>query len=91
MLLGIRVTSQRPRRSSPIPYSVELPHRPFRRDERAGGPIFHHRGGDLSEAVSVASTRPAAFLGGHVDWGIEVNPVEGFEQRRCGSVADEDA
>ncbi len=35
---------------------------------------------DLNEAIRVASKHPAAHLGEHVRWGIEVRPIEGFEQ-----------
>jgi hypothetical protein len=35
---------------------------------------------DLNEAIRVASKHPAAHLGEQVGWGIEVRPIEFFDQ-----------
>ena len=35
---------------------------------------------DLNDAIRVASKHPAAHLGEHVGWGIEIRPIEFFQQ-----------
>jgi hypothetical protein len=35
---------------------------------------------DLNDAIRVASKHPAAHLGEQLGWGIEVRPVEFFQQ-----------
>jgi hypothetical protein len=47
--------------------------------EQVGG-FFIIEARDLNEAIRVASMHPAAHLGERVGWGIEVRPIEGFEQ-----------
>lgn len=47
--------------------------------ELAGG-FFIIEARDLNEAIRVASLHPAANLGERVGWGIEVRPIEMFEQ-----------
>jgi hypothetical protein len=48
--------------------------------EQVGG-FFIIEARDLNEAIRVASKHPAAHLGEQVGWGIEVRPIEGFEQQ----------
>jgi hypothetical protein len=36
---------------------------------------------DLNEATEVASQHPAAHLGEHVGWGVEVRPIDYFVQQ----------
>jgi hypothetical protein len=47
--------------------------------EQVGG-FFIIDARDLNEAIRVASKHPAAHLGESVGWGIEVRPMEMFEQ-----------
>jgi hypothetical protein len=47
--------------------------------EQVGG-FFIIEARDLNEAIRVASMHPAAHLGERVGWGIEIRPIEGFEQ-----------
>jgi hypothetical protein len=44
------------------------------------GAFFVIEGHDLNEAIRVASKHPAAYLGEQVGWGIEVRPIETFEE-----------
>ncbi len=68
-------TTMRPRNGR-----VSITDGPFvERKEQVGG-IFIIEAQDLNEAMLVASKYPAAHLGEHVGWGIEVRPNEGFEQ-----------
>ena len=48
---------------------------PFVETKEQVGAIFVIEAGDLNEAVRVASMHPAAHLGEHVGWGIEVRPI----------------
>jgi len=54
---------------------------PFAETKEQVGGFFIIEAWDLDEAIQVASKHPAAHLGEHVGWGIEVRPIEGFEQR----------
>ena len=47
--------------------------------EQVGG-FFMIEARDLNEAILVASKHPAAHLGERVGWGVEVRPIEFFEQ-----------
>jgi hypothetical protein len=53
---------------------------PFIETKEQVGGFFIIEARDLDEAIRVASTHPAAHLGERVGWGIEVRPIEGFEQ-----------
>lgn len=44
------------------------------------GAVFIIEASDLNDAIRVASKHPAAHLGEQVGWGIEVRPVEFFQQ-----------
>ena len=47
--------------------------------EQVGG-FFIIEASDLDEAIQVASRHPAAHLGERVGWGIEVRPIENYQQ-----------
>jgi hypothetical protein len=53
---------------------------PFVETEEQMGGFFIIEARDLNEAILATSKHPAAHLGEHVGWGIEVQPIEGFEQ-----------
>jgi hypothetical protein len=53
---------------------------PFAETKEQIGAFFIIDAKDLDEAVQVASQHPAARLGEQVGWGIEVRPIERFEQ-----------
>jgi hypothetical protein len=53
---------------------------PFTESKEQVGAFFLLEARDLNEAIRVASKHPAAHLGEHVGWGLEVRPIERFEQ-----------
>jgi hypothetical protein len=53
---------------------------PFAETKEQVGGFFIIEAKDLNEAIRVASMHPAAHLGEQVGWGIEVRPIEFFEQ-----------
>ena len=53
---------------------------PYAETKEQLGAFFIIDASDLNEAIRVASKHPAAHLGEHVGWGIEVRPIEFFEQ-----------
>ena len=53
---------------------------PFAETKELVGGFFVIEARDLNEAIRVASKHPAAHLGERVGWGIEVRPIEGYEQ-----------
>jgi hypothetical protein len=53
---------------------------PFIETKEQVGGFFIIEARDLNEAIRVASKHPAATLGEAVGWGIEVRPIEGYEQ-----------
>jgi hypothetical protein len=53
---------------------------PFAETKEQVGGFFIIEARDLNEAIRVASKHPAAQLGERVGWGIEVRPIESFEQ-----------
>jgi hypothetical protein len=53
---------------------------PFAETKEQIGAFFIIEAHDLNEAIRVASKHPAAHLGEQVGWGIEVRPIEMFEQ-----------
>jgi hypothetical protein len=53
---------------------------PFAETKEQIGSFFIVEAQDLDEAVRVASNHPAAHLGEQVGWGIEVRPIDMFEQ-----------
>jgi hypothetical protein len=54
---------------------------PFAETKEQVGGFFIIEARDLNEAIRVASKHPAAHLGERVGWGIEVRPIEGYEER----------
>lgn len=55
---------------------------PFIETHEQVGSLFIVEAGSLAEALEVASKHPAARLGEQVGWGIEVRPIEFFQQYR---------
>ena len=53
---------------------------PFAETKELVGGFFVIEARDLNEAIRVASKHPAAHLGERVGWGIEVRPIESYEQ-----------
>ncbi len=53
---------------------------PFAETKEQIGAFFIIDARDLEEATEVASRHPAAHLGEHVGWGIEVRPIDYFMQ-----------
>jgi hypothetical protein len=53
---------------------------PFTETKEQVGGFFIIEAQDLNEAIEVASKHPAAHLGEQVGWGIEVRPMDLFEQ-----------
>ena len=53
---------------------------PYAETKEQVGAFFLIEAKDLNEAVGVASKHPAARLNAHLGWGIEVRPIEFFEQ-----------
>lgn len=49
---------------------------PFAETKELIGGFFIIEAGDADEAVRIASKHPAALLGEHVGWGIEIRPIE---------------
>lgn len=72
-------TTVRPRNGK-----VSVTDGPFAETKEQVGGFFIIEASDLDEAILVASKHPAAHLGEHVGWGIEVRPIERFEQSSTG-------
>jgi hypothetical protein len=53
---------------------------PFAETKEQIGAFFIIEARDLKEATEVASQHPAAHLGEHVGWGVEVRPIDYFVQ-----------
>jgi len=53
---------------------------PFVETKELVGGFFIIEARDLNEAIRVASMHPAAHLGERVGWGIEVRPIEFFQE-----------
>jgi len=53
---------------------------PYTETKEQVGAFFLIEARDLNDAIRVASKHPAAHLGEAVGWGIEVRPIEHFEQ-----------
>ena len=53
---------------------------PYAETKEQIGAFFIVEAGDLAEATKVASMHPAARLGEHVGWGVEVRPIDYFMQ-----------
>jgi hypothetical protein len=68
-------TTLRPRNGK-----VSMTDGPFAETKEQIGGFFIIEARDLNEAIQVASKHPAAHLGEQVGWGIEVRPIESFEQ-----------
>ncbi len=63
-------TSVRPRNGK-----VSVTDGPFIETKEQVGGFFIIEARDLNEAIRVASRHPAAHLGEHLGWGIEVRPI----------------
>jgi len=68
-------TSIRPRQGTP-----SITDGPYAETKEQLGAFFIIEAKDLNEAIRVASKHPAANLGEHVGWGIEVRPIEFYQQ-----------
>jgi hypothetical protein len=68
-------TSLRPRNGK-----VMITDGPFAETREQVGGFFIIEATGLDEAIAVASKHPAAVLGEAAGWGVEVRPIEGFEQ-----------
>lgn len=68
-------TSVRPRNGKPT-----VTDGPYAETKEQIGAFFIIEADDLDEATRVASQHPAAHLGEHVGWGIEVRPIDYFVQ-----------
>lgn len=68
-------TTIRPRNGKP-----SVTDGPFAETKEQVGGFFIIEARDLNEAIRVASKHPAALLGEQVGWGIEVRPIEMFDQ-----------
>jgi hypothetical protein len=68
-------TTLRPRKGK-----VSMTDGPFAETKEQIGGFFIIEARDLNEAILVASKHPAAHLGEQAGWGIEVRPIESFEQ-----------
>ncbi|HEY3180119.1 MAG TPA: YciI family protein [Casimicrobiaceae bacterium] len=53
---------------------------PFAETKEQIGSFFIIEARNLDEATKIASLHPAAHLGENVGWGIEVRPIDHFEQ-----------
>jgi len=53
---------------------------PYAETHEQLGAIFIIEASDLNDAIRVAGKHPAAHLGEQLGWGIEIRPVEFFEQ-----------
>jgi len=51
---------------------------PFAETKEQIGAFFIVEASDLAEAAKVAAMHPAARLGEHVGWGVEVRPIDHF-------------
>ena len=69
-------TSVRPKNGKP-----SVTDGPFAETKEQVGAFFIIEARDLNEATEVASQHPAAHLGEHVGWGIEVRPIDYFVQQ----------
>ncbi len=68
-------TSIRPRQGRPA-----ITDGPYAETKEQLGAFFIIEAKDLNEAIRVASKHPAAHLGEHVGWGIEVRPIEFYQE-----------
>jgi hypothetical protein len=68
-------TSVRPKNGKP-----SVTDGPFAETKEQIGAFFIIEARDLEEATEVASQHPAAHLGEHVGWGVEVRPIDYFMQ-----------
>lgn len=53
---------------------------PYAEAKEVAGGFFIVEAADKDEAIALASLHPAATLGEHVGWGIEVHPIGFFQQ-----------
>ncbi len=74
---GLQSTSTRLRLSGG---KVSVTDGPFVETKEQVGGVFVIDARDLNEAILVASKHPAAHIGEHLGWGIEVRPIAVFEK-----------
>ena len=67
------VTTMRPRKGK-----MSVTDSPFVEVKEQVGGFFIIEARDLNDAIRIASKHPAAHLGEHLGWGIEVRPIEAF-------------
>jgi hypothetical protein len=68
-------TSIRPRNGK-----TEVTDGPYVETKEQLGAFFLIEAADLNDAIRIASKHPAAQLNEHLGWGIEVRPIDYFEQ-----------
>jgi hypothetical protein len=68
-------SSVRPRNGKP-----SVTDGPFAETKEQIGAFFLIEAADLDEATRLASLHPAAHLGEHVGWGVEVRPIDFFQE-----------
>ncbi|HVO37419.1 MAG TPA: YciI family protein [Spirochaetia bacterium] len=68
--LNWETTTIRPRNGA-----VSVTDGPFTESKEQVGGLFIIEARDLNEAILVASKHPAAHIGEHLGWGIEVRPI----------------
>ena len=64
------VTTIRPKNGKPV-----VTDGPFVETKETAGGLFIIEARDLNEAIRIASLHPAAHLGEHLGWAIEVRPL----------------
>ncbi len=75
--LGSKRTVIRPRGSE-----ISVTNGPFVETNEQVGGFFMIEASDLDEAIRVASNHPAAHLGEHAGWGIELIPLARYQEFR---------
>ena len=71
-------TSVRPRNGKPV-----ITDGPFTEAKEVIGAFFLIEARDNKEAVEVASMHPAAHLGEHVGWGVEVRAIDFYHEEKA--------
>jgi len=80
-LVGVASLAHRSARSlRPNGRSTSVTDGPFAETKEVVGSFLILEAADLDEAVRIASLHPAARLGENLGWGIEVRPIETYEE-----------
>ncbi|MGA2763955.1 MAG: YciI family protein [Spirochaetia bacterium] len=74
--LSLEATTIRPRNGK-----VSVIDGPFAETKELVGGVFVIEARDLNEAILLASKHPAAHVGEHLGWGIEVRPIAVLQKR----------